>query len=656
MHTVTELGTGVPAFLAKLWRLVEDPETDNMICWSPNGRSFIIKNQAKFAGDLLPHYYKHNNMASFVRQLNMYGFHKKVSVELGGLKCDKDEMEFAHQFFYKGHPYLLEHIKRKIASSKSQDAAHTPIKQEIMSKVLAEVRSMRGRQESLDSKLGAIKHENEALWREIAMLRHKHLKQQQIVNKLIQFLVTLVQPSSRGSSLSVKRRYPLMIDDSNRARKQSKLSKPQASPTGPIIHELDASEADLDSDYIVAEILENGVPAVHSPEEYIEAVNDENIQLVENPETILEDDVEINSHETDTRKKRLCKGKKKRKNKVPVKILIPSLDNGGKPREELHLLEMPAEETPVTFGLLKKESIAKPVPVATVRSSKLAAMAANINESQDVEHDTDIMENSADTEDDMEASDNDVSMMKLEDILIVPEIITNSNIQSIIKNKESSIKEPNQSDKGIDHINEDTTALATSNIEQHKENGTFKFLQEEKDNEASTSSSNDLSLSCVNSSGISEANYREQVDNHLETVQTELDSIREILRGDCYSIDANTLLGLFNTEDPMTFGLPINPELNPNCGKNNDDNTSIADSINGSVGGELMAYNATSNLLDFDDDMLLGNVSSSLATASSDLSADNLYTSDLSDPLDSLDDKALLYDSLERLSSKNLKL
>ncbi|XP_070151833.1 heat shock factor protein isoform X3 [Polyergus mexicanus] len=661
MHTVAELGTGVPAFLAKLWKLVEDPETDNLICWSLNGKSFIIKNQAKFARELLPHYYKHNNMASFVRQLNMYGFHKKVSVELGGLKCDKDEMEFAHQFFYKGHPYLLEHIKRKIASSKSQDAAHTPMKPELMTKVLAEVRSMRGRQENLDTKLGAIKHENEALWREIAMLRQKHLKQQQIVNKLIQFLVTLVQPS-RGSGLPVKRRYPLMIDDSNRTRKQSKLSKPQASPTGPIIHELDASESDLDSEYIVAEILENGTPTVHSPEEYIEtSINDENmenVQLVENPEmTLLENDIEIRSHENDTRKKRLCKGKKKRKNKVPVKILIPPLENGGKPREELHLLEMPVnEETSATFALLEKESIgSKPVPVATMRSSKLAAMAANINESQDVEHDTDIMENSADMEDDMEASDNDASMLKLEDILIVPEIINNSNIQNIVENKEIDVKEPNQVNQGLDQIDDDKIALAASDIEQRNENGTSKVLQDEKDNgnKASTSSSKDLSLSCVNSSDISEANYRERMDNHLETMQTDLDNLREILRGEGYSIDANTLLGLFGADDPMTFGLPINPELNPNCEKDND-NTTLADSINGSAGGELMAYNPTPNLLDFDDDMLLEN-ESSLPTASSALSTDNLYTSTLSDSLDPLDDKALLYDSLVRLSSKNLK-
>lgn len=43
------------------------------------------------------------------------GFHKKVSVELGGLKCDKDEIEFAHQYFCKGYPHLVDNIKRKVS-------------------------------------------------------------------------------------------------------------------------------------------------------------------------------------------------------------------------------------------------------------------------------------------------------------------------------------------------------------------------------------------------------------------------------------------------------------------------------------------------------------------------------------------------------------
>ena len=42
MHTFSETGAGVPAFLAKLWRLVEDPETNNLICWSKVSITFLF--------------------------------------------------------------------------------------------------------------------------------------------------------------------------------------------------------------------------------------------------------------------------------------------------------------------------------------------------------------------------------------------------------------------------------------------------------------------------------------------------------------------------------------------------------------------------------------------------------------------------------------
>lgn len=39
--------------------------------------------------------------------------------------------------------------------------------------------------------------------------------------------------------------------------------------------------------------------------------------------------------------------------------------------------------------------------------------------------------------------------------------------------------------------------------------------------------------------------FREHMDCHLDNVQSELDNIRDLLlRGDGYSIDANTLLGV----------------------------------------------------------------------------------------------------------------
>lgn len=111
------------------------------------------------------------------------GFHKITSIDNGGLKFDRDEMEFSHPCFKRNCPYLLEHIKRKIANTKTIDEK-SAIKPEAVSKVLQDVKAMRGRQDSLDSRFSVMKQENEALWREIASLRQKHAKQQQIVNKV----------------------------------------------------------------------------------------------------------------------------------------------------------------------------------------------------------------------------------------------------------------------------------------------------------------------------------------------------------------------------------------------------------------------------------------------------------------------------------------
>ena len=57
-----------------------------MIAWGDDGSTFIIKNQGEFTKTMLPYYYKHSNMASFVRQLNMYGFHKVIALHSGNLK------------------------------------------------------------------------------------------------------------------------------------------------------------------------------------------------------------------------------------------------------------------------------------------------------------------------------------------------------------------------------------------------------------------------------------------------------------------------------------------------------------------------------------------------------------------------------------------
>ncbi|XP_042321506.1 heat shock factor protein 1 isoform X2 [Sceloporus undulatus] len=216
-------GSNVPAFLTKLWTLVEDPETDALICWSPSGNSFHVFDQGQFAKEVLPKYFKHNNMASFVRQLNMYGFRKVIHIEQGGLvKPEKDDTEFQHPFFLRGQEHLLENIKRKVTNVSSIKSEDIKVRQDSMTKLLTDVQMMKGKQESMDSKLITMKHENEALWREVASLRQKHAQQQKVVNKLIQFLISLVQ-SNR--ILGVKRKIPLMLNDGSSAHSMPKYGR-----------------------------------------------------------------------------------------------------------------------------------------------------------------------------------------------------------------------------------------------------------------------------------------------------------------------------------------------------------------------------------------------------------------------------------------------
>ncbi|CAG0893338.1 unnamed protein product, partial [Darwinula stevensoni] len=209
----------VPGFLLKLWNLVEDPQTDSVISWGQTGKSFIIKNPVLFANTLLPLYFKHNNVASFVRQLNMYGFHKVVPVGMGSARLENKEMEFTHTYFVKGGLLLLNRIKRKISHSRTED----PLKIDI----LPALEEVKHKQEDMESQLQSMKQENETLWMEVATLRQKHAKQQQLINNLIKFLVSVVRPHASGSGVGVKRSYPLMINssDSDASQGPSKSSK-----------------------------------------------------------------------------------------------------------------------------------------------------------------------------------------------------------------------------------------------------------------------------------------------------------------------------------------------------------------------------------------------------------------------------------------------
>lgn len=89
-----------------------------------NGREFAIKEIDEFQDHILPKYFRHRNINSFIRQLNMYGFHKS--------RKDPSKNIFSHPFFLRGQPQILHLVKRKIkaeekAEEEIKSSAFTPL-------------------------------------------------------------------------------------------------------------------------------------------------------------------------------------------------------------------------------------------------------------------------------------------------------------------------------------------------------------------------------------------------------------------------------------------------------------------------------------------------------------------------------------------------
>ncbi|KAJ7942855.1 Heat shock transcription factor [Quillaja saponaria] len=96
----------LPPFLKKCYKMVDDEETNSIISWSQNSNSFVILDMAEFTLRLLPKYFKHNNLSSFIRQLNYYGFRK----------VDTDRWEYSNNGFIRG---LMKEVKSLKADRKA---------------------------------------------------------------------------------------------------------------------------------------------------------------------------------------------------------------------------------------------------------------------------------------------------------------------------------------------------------------------------------------------------------------------------------------------------------------------------------------------------------------------------------------------------------
>lgn len=127
MEGAPSVAAGQPKpFLSKLYKMVDEEETNHIVAWTQAGDALIVLDPEAFAQQLLPLHFKHNNFSSFVRQLNTYGFSKVIAAaahcrSVAGhaaepsncTQVDPDAWIFAHLHFRRGAYDELTQIQRK---------------------------------------------------------------------------------------------------------------------------------------------------------------------------------------------------------------------------------------------------------------------------------------------------------------------------------------------------------------------------------------------------------------------------------------------------------------------------------------------------------------------------------------------------------------
>ncbi|TYJ58087.1 hypothetical protein B9479_001183 [Cryptococcus floricola] len=120
-----------PTFLTKLYSLLGDEATSHIIRWDESGENIIIENPEELADKILPVVYRQSRFASFSRQLNIYGFNRKLSlrnVERG--ICDPDASTWSHTSLTRdSSPQEILQFKRRVPPRPSQSAKRSLLAQ-----------------------------------------------------------------------------------------------------------------------------------------------------------------------------------------------------------------------------------------------------------------------------------------------------------------------------------------------------------------------------------------------------------------------------------------------------------------------------------------------------------------------------------------------
>lgn len=100
---VTSMPNEKNSFPYILHSILSNPMYCDIITWLPHGRSWKVRKPKAFEEQVIPLYFRHRKLASFMRQVNGWGFRRKLE----GIDCNSyyHEVIFLDQF--KSQPTTL---------------------------------------------------------------------------------------------------------------------------------------------------------------------------------------------------------------------------------------------------------------------------------------------------------------------------------------------------------------------------------------------------------------------------------------------------------------------------------------------------------------------------------------------------------------------
>ncbi|KAF3479637.1 heat shock transcription factor [Arthroderma uncinatum] len=242
----------IPPFIQKLTSFLDDSKNADLIQWSEDGNSFIVQDEDEFAKSLIPELFKHNNYASFVRQLNMYGFHKKVGLSDNSMRAserkNKSPSEYSNPYFKRGQPdllWLIQKPKNMSGQGKGGSKGSNQVKTEPdvddaenedfnddggggpsgtggrgdkarfrgqlalgsgeatmpgeqLSDVYRELQAIRHQQHVISTTIQKLRREHEQLYEQATNFQEQHNRHENSINAILTFLATVYNRSLQG--------------------------------------------------------------------------------------------------------------------------------------------------------------------------------------------------------------------------------------------------------------------------------------------------------------------------------------------------------------------------------------------------------------------------------------------------------------------------